>query len=860
MPGVPNAFVTFSDTLLDLSLSHCLLTPNERLAREYQIAHATAQHNAGREAWPTLTCMSLGRYLLSEYSRLQDLNLQCPRLLTRHELIGLAQGSAPAESSALIDTFLQAWETVARYEVDLNDPGFSHPRGHLFRQWHGAVSRELEQRTGQDSQGIVVEEQIGSLLAESELAPRMPLVLIDFDVITPAERRYLEQVASRIDVLRYDSLSDALHGLLEAQPSMSATSRLAEPKISSAEDLRREVAAAAAWAREHKLTHPKATIGIVVPTLAQDYDLVLRQVGAVLDPHQGSRSPSFDIAAGTRLAEQAIWQHARYLLACATAEFDADDLTRIADSPFLGLSYLSDVCASWPRRLRKTVRLEHLQAWVRNDHFDALLAEIATLPRHANVGTWSRHVLQILTAAGWPQQQALGSVQFQALKTIETLLGQFQADPDERRIDVAQALQRLDLRLGAQVFAPERPHADIQVLGMLETTGLSFDALWVCGLDEGSFPAKNLANPFVPRSVAQKYGVPRSSQQEELVFARTLLERWRRACRDGVVHFSYSSRGEDSEQLVSPLLREWSDRIDIAPDAPHPFARRGDAVLDGLFDHTGPPAKTEGMSGGTALLSAQAACPFKAFAEFRLKLRDPVKPGNFPDAMLRGTLLHDAMFHLVRENDNLPALQQLTRDDVQRFAADAVDRLNLPLATDFIPYEVERLTSLLLDWLLLEQAREPFSVIALEETYELELGGLRLRVRIDRMDSVDGHDLVIDYKTGNVTLRGLTERPLRDAQLPAYSLIHDAIEGVYYAQVRTDTASLHGAARAAARIEGARLADLAHDWDEQRNAWRRDLTSLARDFVQGSAQVAPRDGACEYCHLQSLCRIGEHDG
>ena len=860
MPGVPNAFVTFSDTLLDLSLSHCLLTPNERLAREYQIAHASAQRKAGREAWPTLTCMSFGRYLLSEYSRLQDVSLECPRLLTRHELIGLAQASAPADSSALIDTFLQAWETVARYEINLEDAGFAHPRGHLFRQWHGAVSRDLEQHREHSSRGIVLEEQIGTLLAAAELAPRLPLVLIDFDVITPAESRYLQKVASVAEVLRYDSLNDELHRLNEAPQPASADCRLAEPRISGAEDLRREVAAAAAWAHDHKLANPEATIGIVVPTLAQDYELVLRQAGAVLDPLRGSRSPSFDIAAGTRLAEQAIWQHARYLLACATAEFDADDLTRVADSPFLDLSYLSDVCASWPRRLRKTVRLNQLQSWVQQEHFDALLAQINALPRQATMAAWTRHVLDVLDAAGWPQQQALGSVQFQALKTIETLLSQFQADQDARRIDAAQALQRLDLRLGAQVFAPERPHADIQILGALETTGLSFDALWVCGLDEGSFPAKNLANPFVPRTVAQRHGVPRSSQQEELVFARTLLERWRRACRDSVVHFSYSTRGEDSEQLASPLLRQWSDEIEAAADVPHPFSRRGDTATERFFDHIGPAAAAAGMSGGTALLSAQAACPFRAFAEFRLKLRDPVTPGNFPDAMLRGTLLHDAMFHLVRENDNQAALQNLNTEDVRRFAAAAVDRLNLPLAPDFIPYEVERLTNLLLDWLLLEQARAPFTVIALEETYELELSGLRLRVRIDRMDRVEGRELVIDYKTGNVTLRGLTERPPRDAQLPAYSLIHDGIGGVYYAQVRNDTASLHGAAAAEAQIEGARLADLAHDWEQQRTAWRLDLTSLAQDFLHGSAQVAPRDGACDYCHLRGLCRVGENDG
>jgi hypothetical protein len=33
---------------------------------------------------------------------------------------------------------------------------------------------------------------------------------------------------------------------------------------------------------------------------------------------------------------------------------------------------------------------------------------------------------------------------------------------------------------------------------------------------------------------------------------------------------------------------------------------------------------------------------------------------------------------------------------------------------------------------------------------------------------------------------------------------------------------------------------------------------LAEEFKQGYAAITPKEGACQYCHLPSLCRIRLH--
>ncbi len=43
--------------------------------------------------------------------------------------------------------------------------------------------------------------------------------------------------------------------------------------------------------------------------------------------------------------------------------------------------------------------------------------------------------------------------------------------------------------------------------------------------------------------------------------------------------------------------------------------------------------------------------------------------------------------------------------------------------------------------------------------------------------------------------------------------------------------------------------------------WRETIERLGRDFLDGRAEVDPKDGAktCEQCHLQAVCRIYEND-
>src|SRR5690606_8670976 len=112
-----------------------------------------------------------------------------------------------------------------------------------------------------------------------------------------------------------------------------------------------------------------------------------------------------------------------------------------------------------------------------------------------------------------------GSVQYQARREALELLDEARHAAIRRPpCDAAAAIVRLEHLARQRPFAAERAPAPVQILGMLETTGLRFTHLWVTGLAEESWPGPVQANPLLPLSVQRAYGIPRVDPDGELDF------------------------------------------------------------------------------------------------------------------------------------------------------------------------------------------------------------------------------------------------------------------------------------------------------------------------------------------------------
>lgn len=850
-PSVSHSFVHISPTLAELAARHTVITPNERLAREFKLAFDQYQVQQGHLAWVALNCMSLQRFLLQQLERHADqTDGRLPKLLSSHALRETAFLNATSPSLNQVDAFCSAWQLIHRYDIDLHNPAFATEHGELFRKWIQEVKQALPETD-------VLPEALGDYLIAEGVLPLNPLLLLDFEQLTTVERRYFDFVAAQL-VVRVCSSG------VEATRTWPVTSLTAQqvsgpqalvgctPEVARYDNLNNELEAAASWARSIKTTSPTATVGIVVPNLAQNYARVQRQVAAILDPAQGSLTQTFDLSAGLALSDQPLWRHASVLLNACVEGFDPEVCAALGNSNFFDLSALTELSNHWPRHWQLTVSGQ--------DVFQRLLPdEDVSLDVNGaySFAEWMARCRGFLSACGWPQLNSLGSTGFQAYQSLEESFNQYALDSLKQTMTFTQMLTLLNASLGSKVFAPERPHADILVLGELETTGLSFSHLWVCGLDENSFPGKNVAHPFIPRRVAQAAGVPRSSQADELIFAQRRLDHWR--THAGELVLSYSAQTQQHEQLPSALISKFP-----AMSAP-PTIRQNvveqtpgaDSCVESFIDERGPAIPQGEVRGGTGLLRAQATCPFKAFAQYQLGLSQPDEVSSFPDALTRGNLLHDTLFDLVRRHSTQDQLATLVPADVRRACQQTLERHPRELPGLFIEQEIERLTTLILRWLKLEAARAPFAAVYLEESFVLELHSYQFSIRVDRVDRIDGGLVVIDYKTGQVNLSGITSSPTRDPQLPAYSLIDTEIVGVYFAEIR-DKARLLGVADETGRIEGAqysRALQQADSWLVHRQRWQEDLSQLAEDYASGYARVDPVTGACRYCHLADLCRV-----
>jgi len=276
--------------------------------------------------------------------------------------------------------------------------------------------------------------------------------------------------------------------------------------------------------------------------------------------------------------------------------------------------------------------------------------------------------------------------------------------------------------------------------------------------------------------------------------------------------------------------------------------------------------------GGARVLELQSQCPFRAFAELRLRAAALEEPKSGIDRRMRGQVLHGALERLWAELGSQQALLALDAVSCEQRVAAAVDGALVKAAPNAAGPRSLRLER---DWqlqaiaglLALERARPPFTVVETERELQGGIGGLELRLRVDRVDETAGGLVVIDYKTGAV--RGAPWRGARmDApQLPLYAVLHARKPtGIAIAQAGAARARFVGVGDEAVTFEG--LVPAAQfvlteerasgfGWGQVTEHWWAWLDRLARDHAGGRADVDPKLGAntCRSCHLSALCRV-----
>jgi probable DNA repair protein len=305
---------------------------------------------------------------------------------------------------------------------------------------------------------------------------------------------------------------------------------------------------------------------------------------------------------------------------------------------------------------------------------------------------------------------------------------------------------------------------------------------------------------------------------------------------------------------------------------------RAAASLETVEDGHAPAPALDGVRpGGTGLFRDQAACPFRAVARHRLGSRPPEAPAHGLDPRARGSLVHamlDAVWERVGNSEALAALDEAALERLLGECADATlaaergHRAEV-LAGRFGELERARLARLAGEWLRMERARAPFSVVAREEKKPVTFGGVTVHAKLDRMDALASGGLaIIDYKTGMCrTGEWMGPRP-DEPQLPMYArAAGDEVAAVAFGVVRAGAMGFKGIGREADILPGVRLVEedksrLARhhaDWKHLVRSWSEQLEILGTEFASGEARTDPKWGSatCGRCEQQVFCRVAE---
>jgi ATP-dependent helicase/nuclease subunit B len=757
---------------------------------------------------------------------------------------------------------MRAGSTLAEWHIPLDhDAWQQHEDGIQFRTWVRAFRQKCNQ------EGWTTSAALWSLVPTwitAGLCEDAPVVFAGFRNTTPALSHLREALGARATVLELERTHEPARTALQA-----------------CDDFPQELELAARGARFAFESDPEKSIAVFVPELHAHCTLVERVFHEIFYPGDAvarlrrpiPRDSVFHIYVGRPLSEHPMIAAAMLLLRLGMPRIPIGEASAILRSPWIaGAEQERSERALGDLQVRRSreldVTLADLQYATRLcPTFQKVLHQVrdalSDKPTYDDLSRWSETFNDVLQAAGWPGKTKLDQDESELLEELKDKLSQLASlSLVSGKLTYEGAVARLGTLLDIKRAGAGDLFSPIQILGAEDAAGIRFDQAFIVGLSEESSLFRPPISPLIPASLQRACGVPGSSPNASHLQRQQLVLDLLAAGSDVCVSYSHRILPM-AEPLLSSARHGWS-----AWDGRAPQQAFSPAALERIEDSQAPPYMgSGGPLGGTGVIKDQSQCPFRAFASRRLKARS-LEEGSFGlDSRERGGFVHEALRIVWDELRTQKRLRNMPGFELQFVVNEAVDRAvrtknNGPLHEQLSKAEAVRLSEVILEWLEVECRREkPFEVEATEQQQKLEIAGLALDIRIDRVDRLrDGKFILIDYKSGETKAANLNGDRPREPQLLTYAAaMREAVDGFFFAQLKPRCADLVGFAREK-HIANQKPPGKDLSWDEYLEDRIATVERLAAAFANGQAAVDPIKEACKFCDVGPLCRISEVRG
>ncbi len=837
--------------------------------------------------------------------------------------------------AATVKAAMQAWRICCQWDIAIDECSASDLDDHRsFARWAESFRQQCQKNNWIDKHQLIdvlIDEwsHVGRLenSLTDGLTGRRALLWMGFDGVNAQQQRL-------IDTLRQHNVDLSLHAVTDSAGSDSDSATHCQFRHYQSES--EQWLAMAHWIMEKMARNPKQRLAVVAPNMQQSRQAIDYALKQILSPHHlldtGShRAKPFHISLGIKLLDAPVVDAALLLLSLATtAELTHLAISKVILSPFVGgadsecyaRNEFEFYCRKHlPYQLRFADFLKIVKQWQEQrqsvppiflEKINANNALMTSVQQTHSFSQWAELFLLWLDNLGWPGESALNSEQYQTVEAFKreicclgslNLVANKLSRESATMITMASALAVLSQRLNEQPFEPESPQVSVDVLGIMETSSIEFDAIWFGNLTERDWPPPVQASPFILGKRQEDAGYHRASLKLNEQYAKAQQARLINQC-DEMVLSRYCFE-QDVALLPSALLAE-PTKLEFARSGLIAQLQENQTKLETFVGTQGLGKADAKTRGGTAVIRDQAACPFRAYARHRLGARDidVRKPGL--SALERGSWVHRVLEQIWQALQSSQRLAAMSEHDLKHIIDDNIAICGQRFfhksgrGKQFFRVQAQWLRALLLEWFEAEKNRgqtQAFRVVECETQRQLMLGKLILKVKIDRIDRLaDNTRLLIDYKTGKVgsLMDWFGDRP-KQPQLPLYALAQHTntndyennppvmLSALLFGQVRTGECTYKGidqkelektAQRVARKIsesENTRLealkiyqdiveARVEYLWPVFIKYWNEQLSRLADQYYTGHAEVNPLDKTtCRSCDLHGLCRIGDTD-